>query len=745
MLTLKKKLFDFFTHEDSISKNLIYRIVAVITAVFIILISINYIISLKKTKENTRTRGELIFNTFSSVIIEPVWSFYIMQLNSIMTSYIQFEEVASIKIVYYDQVLELKKKDYKPEYTTLFQNKIEKNGETLGYAYMEITDEHIRMSLLRDLLFNLFILLVILTVTIETIRRLVKKHLAEPVQELIANIDIIAEGNYSHVLPAERHSELNSIINTINKMSKQISNREKQVTIARQFLGNVIESIPSAILVVDETGGVIQYNRAALSIMEIITAGKMMSGNAVPDKKFWDLFPFLNEYREIYPDIIEKQRSLRFSNVLTESRYFNITILPLIDQERKGIVISMDDVTDITLKEQHLQQIQKMETIGTLAGGIAHDFNNALGGIIGSVSLLKHKLEKNHQVDETTLSKFVHIIEDSGHRASDMVKQLLALSRKQELTYAPVDLNEILLNVINICESTFDKSIKINTTYPEEKVIINADPTHIHQVLLNLCINADHSMTIMRNPGEEIGGEMTVVIDMVRIDEYFKSRHSEAADTDYWRISITDSGIGIDSKNISKIFDPFFTTKDKNKGTGLGLAMVYNIIKQHSGFIDVYSEPGIGSSFNVFIPVFHNQSIDIPEEDNEVICRGSGLIFVVDDDALMMNISQSILEDCGYDVITANDGETAIELYRERFSEIKVVLLDLVMPGKSGEKTFIELKKINPDIKAILTSGFRKDERVDSALRLGINGFIQKPFTYKNLVVMVDKLINNVT
>ena len=402
----------------------------------------------------------------------------------------------------------------------------------------------------------------------------------------------------------------------------------------------------------------------------------------------------------------------------------------------------LSDMERDVLEEQLLQS-QKMETVGTLAGGLAHDFNNVLGGIISTLSILQFEVQKGQQIDPEKLKKWLDIMDKAGQRAVDMVQQLLTLSRKQETRFSPIDLNTTILNVRKICDSTFDKSIQIQIHVPEEKAIAYADATHMEQVLLNLCLNASHAMTIMRPVGELKGGSLTVNLEMVHADADFCKIRPEAKPIDYWRISVEDTGVGMSPQTISKVFVPFFTTKEKGKGTGLGLSMVYNIVQQHEGFINIYSEIGMGTTFDVYIPVLHGAELVEIKEKSFVLPRGKGIILVVDDEEIMRRAADNIVRKCGYEVITASDGLQALQIFGERHQEIKGVLLDLVMPQKSGEQVYMEMKKINSRVKVIMTSGFKQDERVTFALEQGVNAFIQKPYTLEKLAEVLAEVFSS--
>jgi CheY-like chemotaxis protein len=265
----------------------------------------------------------------------------------------------------------------------------------------------------------------------------------------------------------------------------------------------------------------------------------------------------------------------------------------------------------------------------------------------------------------------------------------------------------------------------------------------MEQVLLNLCINGIHAMTIMR--GEDVwGGVLTIAIDKVVVDPVFQKRHPEAIGPLYWKVSVSDTGIGMDTKTAAKIFDPFFTTKEQGRGTGLGLAMVYNIVRQVQGFIDVYSEPGHGSTFSVYLPLLVREGISAPAAtDPLAICRGEGVVLVVDDDMRVREMAENILEIVGYTVLTAENGKEGVERYQQHQADIKAVLLDMAMPVMSGREAFVEMKKINPDVKVLLASGFRKDDRVEEILGLGIKEFLQKPYTLAGLARAMKKVIDS--
>jgi len=251
--------------------------------------------------------------------------------------------------------------------------------------------------------------------------------------------------------------------------------------------------------------------------------------------------------------------------------------------------------------EAQLRQSQKIESVGRLAGGIAHDFNNVLGGIMGTVSIIKHRFKKG-PVETEYIKNMIDVIETSAKRAAGIVNQMLSLSRKQQTNIETIDLNSSVRNVVNLCRNSFDKGIIITEQYDLENAWVDADSTQIEQVLLNICINAAHAMTIMRPPGDHSGGTLRIEVNSPEKHEEIFIRENFDASLPYIRVKITDTGVGIDKEALPVIFDPFYSTKEKEKGTGLGLTMAYSIIHEHNGFINVSSEKGRGSVFTILLP-----------------------------------------------------------------------------------------------------------------------------------------------
>jgi len=523
------------------------------------------------------------------------------------------------------------------------------------------------------------------------------------------------------------------------KLREEIAERtrsEKALFESEQTVHVLFENSFQFIALLDPQCRICKLNQTALNYRNLKEADLL--GKLFWDTPWWSHSPRLvAQLKDAYAKALTGQIA-RFEAHSSEIReiYLDVSLKPVLDDDGQIIFIIAEarEITELKRAEQELQQAQKMESVGTLAGGIAHDFNNILGGILGTLALLKLKRDKGLPLSEDKLYGYLDTITETAMRAKDMVNQLLALSRKYDLKFAPLNLTDIFKSISQIASTSFDKSVSLDIQLAE-KIPVYADANSLEQVFLNICINAAHAMTIMRPPSQSWGGTLSIS------HQQFTEKGQLGREAgDYWKITIADTGVGIDSGALEKVFVPFFTTKTKEAGSGLGLSMVYNIIKQHKGFIYVESEVGVGSRFHVFLPVSRAEQTETSPAAEDQLERGKGTILVVDDEELIRNSASEMLEECGYSVIKAENGEQAIELYQQHRDTISAVLLDLVMPVLSGKETYQALKQINPEVIVLLSSGFRHDARVDEILSAGAAGFIQKPYSFKDLTKTVKQL-----
>ncbi len=375
-----------------------------------------------------------------------------------------------------------------------------------------------------------------------------------------------------------------------------------------------------------------------------------------------------------------------------------ITASTQIDDEGNilGYYGIIHDITDRKKLEQQLLHAQKMEAVGRLAGGVAHDFNNILTAIIGYGKLLKEEMEPDNP-----LQNYNTQILNSAERAANLTRALLTFSRKQIISPKPVNINDLINGITRLLNRLIGEDIELITHLSEKDLTIMADSTQIEQVLMNLATNARDAM-----PG---GGTLIIKTDLASFDSEYIKLHGYGKPGNYALISVEDTGTGIDEKIRERIFEPFFTTKEVGKGTGLGLAMVYGIIKQHEGYINVYSVKNKGTTFKIYLPLIKSTTENIKDIDKYYNTGGSETILVAEDDSLVRNLSRKILEKAGYHVIEALDGEDALNIFKEKNKEIQLLLLDVIMPKKNGRECYDEMKKIKPDVKVIFMSGYTAD------------------------------------
>jgi len=387
------------------------------------------------------------------------------------------------------------------------------------------------------------------------------------------------------------------------------------------------------------------------------------------------------------------------------------------------------DVTDRLFAEEErkklevqLQAAQKMEAIGTLAGGIAHDFNNILMGIQGNASLLEMRLPEGHPGLEKV--KNIEAYVESG---TELSRQLLGFARRGRVDVRATDLNAVIEKTAGLFART-RKDIRVHVRLSPDLPAVEADRGQIEQVLMNLCVNAVQAMPE--------GGDLTLATEPVTLDETY-SKPYQVNPGRYVKVSVTDTGVGIEKKNLGRIFEPFFTTKEMGRGTGLGLASAYGIIKGHGGHINVYSEVGRGTTFNFYLPASSQAAERGKPARGPDIRRGFGTVLLVDDEESILQIAGEMLRELGYTVIAARSGAEAVAAFSGRSKEIAAVVLDMVMPGMSGGEVFERLRAIDPGVKVLLASGFSLNGQAGEILARGCRGFIQKPF---NLEILSQKL-----
>jgi PAS domain S-box-containing protein len=495
---------------------------------------------------------------------------------------------------------------------------------------------------------------------------------------------------------------------------------------SEKYYRETINAMGDWILVVDPDLRVVLFNEAFKQVSRELGLTTDVIGRTP-----MEVFPFLpetliDEYGWVFENkkvlITQETSKVGGREFVTESRK-----IPLFKEGRIVRVVSViRDITESKRLEAQLQQAQKMEAIGTLAGGIAHDFNNVLMAIQGRASLLSLHTDHEHP-------HFEHLtgIEDMVQRGAELTKQLLGFARGGKYEVKVTDLNKLVQKSCEMFGRT-KKEIKMHEKHRKELWPVEIDRGQIGQVLLNLYVNAWQAMPD--------GGDLYVETGNVMLDESY-TKPFGVSPGNYVKISVTDTGIGMDKATQQRIFDPFFTTKEMGRGTGLGLASAYGIVSNHGGIINVYSEKDKGTTFNIYLPASRKEVTTREKRVAEDVLKGTGRVLLVDDEDAIVDVGEEMLKEMGYSVLVARSGKEGVDVYTKHKEEIDLVILDMIMPDIGGGKAYDRMKEENPDVKVILSSGYSVDGQATEILERGCDAFIQKPFNIKEMSGKIREIL----
>ena len=514
---------------------------------------------------------------------------------------------------------------------------------------------------------------------------------------------------------------------------------EKALRSSEQKYRELANSLPQIVFESDREGNLTFVNRIALNIfgyekddvelganvLQMVipedrervrdNIARAMQGQAMAGieytalKKNGETFPVIvHSNRIIHDDVIKGMRGI----------IFDITERKKAEEDKEKMQV-------------RAQQAQKMEAVGTLAGGIAHDFNNLLQAITGYSDLLLLRKQETHPD-----YKFLRGIQKAGERAGQLVQQLLIFSRRMDTEKSPLDLNRELEQTINILERTIPKMIEIRFSRVEDLWTVNANNVQIEQMLLNLGSNAADAMPD--------GGVLTLQVRNTVLEDHYLQGHPGAVPGNYVMLSISDTGHGMDRETVEHIFEPFYTTKEIGKGTGLGLASVYGIVKAHNGVVNCYSEVGVGTTFRIYLPATEPAGVGAAGRSavDSPLIGGTETLLIVDDEDSIRDVATQILEQFGYRVLVAANGEEALKVFKNQGHHIDLIILDIGMPGMGGHKCLTEILTLEPAAKVLLASGYSLDDRLSRTIESGAGGFIPKPYQISELLDSVRQALD---
>ena len=534
----------------------------------------------------------------------------------------------------------------------------------------------------------------------------------------LVQVQDITERKQSQEALRRAHDELEL---RVQERTAQLKEANKSLAEREASYRELTESINDLFYAMDRDLKYTYWNKAS----EVLTG---ISAKDAIGKSLLEIFPGLKgtKVEQSYIESLKTQQPGRLESgfqVGDKNFIFEINIYPT----KTGLSVIAKDITETKMLEAQLLRAQRMESIGTLAGGIAHDLNNVLTPIMLSLQLLKEKIK-----DEQS-QKLLTILEQNCQRGANLVKQVLSFARGVEGERNPLQAKHVIAEIEKVAKETFPRNIEIQTNIQKDLFTISGDATQLHQVIMNLSVNARDVM--------QDGGVLSITASNFFIDENYARMHKEAKVGSYVIISVSDTGSGIPSRIIDRIFEPFFTTKEFGKGTGLGLSTALAIVRSHNGFINVYSEIGKGTTFKVYLPAVKTE-IQKEEEQLKLYLGHGELILVAEDEGSIREITSSTLETYGYKVLISSDGAEAVALYAQNKDKVKVVLMDMMMPIMDGYASIRAIRKINPEVKIIAVSGLAEKDKLAKIGSSHAKAFLPKPYTAEKLLKTIHEIIS---
>ncbi|MEJ2683884.1 MAG: ATP-binding protein [Candidatus Sulfobium sp.] len=591
---------------------------------------------------------------------------------------------------------------------------------TIGFVRVSLSTSSTIAQLKKIIVADVAVSGLIILLAILSINILVGRLVIKPVTGLYRSVSMFKKG----ILPEENAEEgagdeIRELSREFAVMCRSLKEKEDRLVESEKRVRSLFERVEHAIFRLDAEGSVVEANGRFREMFGDVTG----------------ICEIFGEYEAI--DCLGKtlpEKGVHVERNVTgrngEERSIFLSLYP--ERADDGALTGLDgyiiDVTEKKKLEERLIRAQKMEAVGTLAGGMAHDFNNLLTAILGYSEIILSMTTEGDQFHRPAT-----VIYEAAQRGADFGRKILSMTRKEKIEARAVNVNDIVRRSMELLQHSIPKNVEIVTRLTDGVPLIKADPSQIQQVIINLAVNARDAMPQ--------GGRLLIETSVVG-SENGAANSLEGYEGGFIRLSISDTGGGIDRATQGKIFDPFFTTKEMGKGTGLGLYIVHSIITNHGGYINLYSEPSQGTRFNIYLPVAREEEPEDRSPDDDI--RGSGTILVVDDEPDVRELCIDMLEPLGYTIMTAESGNEAIRIYREKGESISLVVLDMIMPKMGGNEVFQVLKTINPEVRVILCSGYSRNGfgTIEEILMQGAQGFIQKPFSRRTIALSVKKTLS---
>lgn len=728
--------------KKSITSTLTILLVLTVIVVSLTSVAVTYTIQFKRSYSELESKADSLINALGDILAIPLWNLDRQNISQIAEAYAHDEifELLEIRDTNGDIYFNFTRRKREENYPLIKRSaKITYNGETIGNVTLALSTKLLQKLNRQILMTGVgMLLLAVLALSIATstfFRRVLKR--------LFYQVDLIAaaysHGNYDPQKHQILYEEFTPLINILEEMSTALKLRMSEIKEAEKKYRSIFENAVEGIFQTTLEGTFASVNPAFAAMLGFDTPEELI--HEISDI---NLQLYVNEdERRKYLEILEKEKHVFGYDVQFYTKDKMIVWLQLysrlITKEQNDNVLIEGMALDITTQkqseaaqkqlEQKLLHAQKMESVGRLAGGVAHDFNNMLGIIIGYSEIILDSIEPDHQ-DYEKISE----INKAAKRSADLTRQLLAFARRQAVAPKVLDLNDIVSGMLKMLKRLLGESITL-TWIPENDIsLIKIDPSQIDQILANLCINARDAIS---GQGEIIIETSETYLD----DEYIKS-HPGSTPGKYVTLSISDNGSGMESDVLNNIFEPFYTTKGIGKGTELGLSTVYGIVQQNNGTIYVYSEPGKGTTFKIYLPALKSAATPTAQLQNSPTVIGNNeTVLLVEDEEGLLFLVKSMLIKLGYSVLDTTNTDEALELARMNKDAIELLLTDVIMPELNGKELIKEIRTIIPGLRCLFMSGYTsqviaKEEMID-----GNSSFIQKPFTKQELSQKLQEIL----
>ncbi|TAL28911.1 MAG: response regulator [Nitrospirae bacterium] len=591
----------------------------------------------------------------------------------------------------------------------------------IGFGRIILSSADIDKEIKEIIAMNIMASAVITLFAIIAINMLIGRLVIKPVLSLHRAAAQFKDGIMPDILPQLHIDEIGELSLEFNRMSHAIKDRSDKLIESEKRIKSLFDRVEHAIFGLDKDGNIIEVND---KFKELFGSAKTFCSLMMSAKKGNECL-----LRFVKGKVVHAEENLMGKH--GEELTALLSIYPEFDD--KGNIDGFDgyliDITEKKRMEERLIRAQKMEAVGTLAGGMAHDFNNLLTAILGYAEII---LSMTKEGDP--FHKPATIIHDAAKRGADFGKKILLISRKEKMEIKSIDINDIVKNSLELLQRSMPKNIEVIANLKEGIPHTKADASQLQQVIINLAVNARDAMPD--------GGKLLIETSSVGLENGAAS-NMRMDKGSFIKLSVSDTGTGIDRLTQRKIFDPFFTTKEVGKGTGLGLYIVHSIISNHGGYINLYSEPLKGTQFNIYLPVTKDTDTEEEPGDTQDI-RGSGMLLVIDDEADVRELCRDMLEPLGYTVLLAESGHAGINIFRQMQDKISLVIMDMIMPKMGGAEVFQALKTIKADVKVLLCSGYSQNgfAGIDKLLKRGAIASIQKPFSRHAIASAIKKALS---